>query len=254
MIGSAHAWSSMTAAFLASLVEFVEALTIVLAVGTVRGWRSALLGAGIGTALLIALILLLGPTLGLVPITLLQLIVGTLLLLFGVRWLRKAILRAADIVALHDEERAYIEETAQLRRAAVSPVAGFDAIAVATAFKAVVLEGLEVVFIVIAVGAAGDMLVPASVGAGGALAIVLLLGLMVHRPLAKVPENTLKFLVGAMISAFGLFWIGEGLGDEWPGGDWAVLGLSLGFLAIGLGSIPLARSLATPVTDPARPS
>jgi uncharacterized membrane protein len=241
LIGDAHTGSVFVAAFLASLVEFVEALTIVLAVGTVRGWRSALLGAALGAALLIALILLLGPTLSLIPIAWLQLTVGILLLLFGIRWLRKAILRAAGIIALHDEEQAYEKETAELRRAGVSRLDGIDMIATATSFKAVVLEGLEVVFIVIAVGAAGNMLVPAGVGAGAALAAVLLLGLIVHRPLTKVPENALKLVVGVMISAFGVFWIGEGLGDAWPGTDWSILGLCLGFLASALLAIALVR-------------
>lgn len=237
----AHTGSVFVAAFLASLVEFVEALTIVLAVGTVRGWRSALLGAGLGAALLIVLILLLGPTLSLIPITWLQLTVGILLLLFGIRWLRKAILRAAGIIALHDEAQAYEKETAELRRAGLSRQGGFDAIATATSFKAVVLEGLEVVFIVIAVGATGGKLVPASIGAGAALAAVLLLGLIIHKPLTKVPENALKLVVGVMISAFGVFWIGEGLGDPWPGEDWAILGLCLGFLGSALIAIPLVR-------------
>jgi uncharacterized membrane protein len=241
LIGDAHTGSVFVAAFLASLVEFVEALTIVLAVGTVRGWRSALLGAALGAVLLIALILLLGPTLSLIPIAWLQLTVGILLLLFGIRWLRKAILRAAGIIALHDEEQAYEKETAELRRAGVSRLDGIDMIATATSFKAVVLEGLEVVFIVIAVGAAGNMLVPAGVGAGAALAAVLLLGLIVHRPLTKVPENALKLVVGVMISAFGVFWIGEGLGDAWPGTDWSILGLCLGFLASALLAIALVR-------------
>jgi uncharacterized membrane protein len=222
-------------------VEFVEALTIVLAVGTVRGWRPALLGAGLGAALLVALILLLGPTISLIPITWLQLTIGILLLLFGIRWLRKAILRAAGVIALHDEEQAYEKETAELRRAGTSPRGGLDAVAMAVSFKAVVLEGVEVVFIVIAVGATGQMLVPASIGAGAALAAVLLLGLVIHKPLTKVPENALKLVVGVMISAFGLFWIGEGLGDPWPGGDWAIPGLGLCLLASALIVIGLVR-------------
>lgn len=245
IFADAHSGSAFLAAFLASLVEFVEALTIVLAVGTVRGWRSALLGAGLGAALLVALILLLGPTLGLIPITWLQLTVGVLLLLFGIRWLRKAILRAAGIIALHDEEKIYQKETAELRRAGLSRFGAFDAVATATAFKAVTLEGLEVVFIVIAVGATGGMLVPASIGAGAALAAVLLLGLLIHKPLTKVPENGLKLVVGVMISAFGVFWIGEGLGTPWPGADWAIPALGLGFLAAALSAIALVRMSLT---------
>ena len=250
LFSSVHAGSVFVAAFLASLVEFVEALTIVLAVGTVRGWRSSLLGAALGAALLIALVLPLGPSLGLIPITWLQLSVGILLLLFGIRWLRKAILRGAGIIALHDEAQAYEKETAELRRAgavrldAVEPRAagGIDLIATAASFKAVVLEGLEVVFIVIAVGAAGRMLVPAGIGAGAALAVVLLLGVILHRPLTKVPENALKLVVGVMVSAFGLFWIGEGLGNPWPGGDWSIPGLGFGLLALALVMIALLRN------------
>jgi uncharacterized membrane protein len=244
----AHAGSVFLAAFLASLVEFVEALTIVLAVGTVRGWRSSLLGAALGAALLIALVLLLGPTLGLIPITWLQLSVGVLLLLFGIRWLRKAILRAAGVIALHDEAQAYEKETAELRRAGAARLDGIDLIATAASFKAVVLEGLEVVFIVIAVGATGRMLVPAGVGAGAALAVVLSLGLIVHRPLTKVPENALKLVIGVMVSAFGLFWIGEGLGDPWPGADWAIPGLGLAFLASALLAIVLLRARLAKLT------
>jgi len=242
LFGDAHAGSVFVAAFLASLVEFVEALTIVLAVGTVRGWRPALLGAALGAALLIALVLLLGPSLSLIPIAWLQLSVGILLLLFGIRWLRKAILRAAGIVALHDEAQAYEKESAALRRAGSSRLDGIDMIATSASFKAVVLEGLEVVFIVIAVGATGQMLVPASIGAGTALAVVLSLGLIVHRPLTKVPENALKLVVGVMVSAFGLFWIGEGLGDPWPGADWAIPGLGLAFLASALLAIVSLRA------------
>jgi uncharacterized membrane protein len=242
LFGGAHAGSVFVAAFLASLVEFVEALTIVLAVGTVRGWRSSLLGAALGATLLIALVLLLGPSLGMIPITWLQLSVGVLLLLFGIRWLRKAILRGAGVIALHDEAQAYEKETAELRRAGAARIDGIDLIATTASFKAVVLEGLEVVFIVIAVGAAGRMLVPAGIGAGAALAVVLLLGVILHRPLTKVPENALKLVVGVMVSAFGLFWIGEGLGNPWPGGDWSIPALGLGLLALALAMIAWLRN------------
>jgi uncharacterized membrane protein len=243
MLNLTHAGSAVLAAFLASLVEFVEALTIVLAVGTVRGWRPALLGTFAGTVLLVLLVVLLGPLLATLPITWLQLAIGILLLLFGMRWLRKAILRAAGVIALHDEDLIYDQETALLRRADTS--AGvWDTIGVITTFKAVVLEGLEVVFIVIALGAAGDTLLPAAAGAAAALLAVIVLGLTVHRPLARVPENTLKFSVGILLSAFGVFWVGEGLGFEWPGDDLAILGLIAGFLAVGLGTVPFARRLS----------
>jgi uncharacterized membrane protein len=236
-----HVAPSILAAFLGSLVEFIEALTIVLAVGIVRGWRPALVGTAAGVFLLAVLVVLLGPLLGRIRIDILQLVVGVLLLLFGMRWLRKAILRAAGIIPLHDEIAAFASETAELR--AAGPVASLmlDPIAVLTTFKAVVLEGVEVVFIVIAVGAAGDMLVPASFGAAVAGALVTILGLTLHRPLARVPENALKFAVGVLISAFGIFWIGEGLGFRWPGSDFAVVGLVAVLLVAALGAVRLAR-------------
>jgi uncharacterized membrane protein len=222
-----HAGAPMLAAFLASLVEFVEALTIVLAVGTVRGWRPALSGAVLGVLVLGLLVAVLGPALSLVPLRYLQLGIGVLLLLFGARWLRKAILRGAGRLALHDETAAFAKETAALQGAA-------DLAALITAFKAVLLEGLEVVFIVIAVGAAGDLLLPATLGAVAAFLVVLALGLVLHRPLARVPENALKFTVGAMILSFGLFWTGEGLGLSWPGEDWSIPCMIVAWLALGL--------------------
>jgi uncharacterized membrane protein len=244
MIDWAHAGPSLIASFLASLVEFVEALTIVLAVGTVRGWRPAMIGTFAGVGLLAVLVLGFGPALERIPITVLQLVVGVLLLLFGMRWLRKAILRAAGVLKLHDEEAAYAKETAALRAEGAAPPARLDMVAVATTFKAVVLEGLEVVFIVIAVGAVGHMLVPAGVGAAAAGVVVILLGLIVHKPLARVPENTLKFAVGVILSAFGAFWIGEGLRFSWPGEDLSVLGLAGGFLVVSLIAVGMARRTA----------
>ncbi len=231
------------AAFLASLVEFVEALTIVLAVGTVRGWRPALVGAGFGAIFLVALVVALGPLLSRLPVSWLQLVVGILLLLFGMRWLRKAVLRAAGVISLHDEKAIYDRESKLLRQDGTAH-GRWDPVALVTSFKAVVLEGLEVIFIVLAVGSAGDMLVAAAAGAGGALLIVIILGLVVHRPLARVPENTLKFTVGVLLSGFGVFWIGEGSGFSWPGKDLAVIGLIAGFLLVSLGSVRLARRTA----------
>jgi uncharacterized membrane protein len=239
-----HIGPPMVAAFLASLVEFVEALTIVLAVGTVRGWRSALTGAAAGAALLAVLVLLFGPMLRLIPIHVLQLVVGALLVLFGMRWLRKAILRAAGVIALHDEEEAFAQETAKLGSGVRAALTGLDPLAVATTFKAVVLEGVEVVFIVIAVGAVGGMLVPASLGAAAAGVLVIGLGIAIHKPLAQVPENTLKFAVGVMLAAYGIFWLGEGMGLSWPGEDLAILALAGVLLAAGLATVPLARRLA----------
>ena len=237
----AQAGPYFIAAFLASLVEFVEAMTIILAVGTTRGWRPALLGAAAGTVLLVALVLLLGPALTVIPIAVLQLVIGTLLLLFGMRWLRKAILRSAGVIALHDEALIFDEETRQLRGAGAVAIAGVDIIGFITTFKAVVLEGLEVVFIVIAIGAGGGMLLPAGLGAGLALIIVTGLGLALHRPLARVPENALKFTVGVLITTFGVFWIGEGLGLAWPGEDWALLWLALVIFAVSLAAVRRLR-------------
>ncbi len=235
------AWPAVTAAFLASFVEVVEAFTIVLAVGTFQGWRPALLGTFAGLALLASLVLVLGPLLGSIPIHGLQFVVGVLLLLFGMRWLRKAILRAAGIIALHDELAEFAGETANLRGDARRHERRFEWIAGITAFKAVVLEGIEVVFIVIAVGAGRGLLWPASLGALAACVIVLVIGLIVHKPLSRVPENTLKFGVGVMLSAFGVYWTGEGLGIAWPGRDLAIVAFAAIFLGVGLGLAALLR-------------
>jgi Ca2+/H+ antiporter, TMEM165/GDT1 family len=242
MIDWAHAGPSVLASFLASLVEFVEALTIVLAVGTVRGWRPALIGALAGAGALTLLVLAFGPALQRVPITTLQLVVGVLLLLFGMRWLRKAILRTVGTIGLHDEEAIYKKQTAALRTDGTAAPERLDMIAVATTFKAVMLEGLEVVFIVIAVGATANMLVPASLGALAAGVLVILLGLVVHRPLSRVPENGLKFAVGILLSAFGVFWIGEGLRFPWPGEDLSLFGLAGAFLAASAIAVFAARA------------
>ena len=234
-------WPAMTAAFLASLVEAVEALTIVLAVATVRGWRPAGLGALAGLLVLALIVVALGPLLDHVPLHLLQFVIGVLLLLFGMRWLRKAILRAAGVIPLHDEATAFAKETAELREQARRNEARLNSLAAITTFKAVLLEGLEVVFIVIALGAGRGLLVPASVGAAAACLAVAGVGLALHRPLARVPENTLKFAVGVMLSAFGVFWTGEGFGVAWPGGDFAIVGFAAMFLAVSSAAIVLAR-------------
>jgi Ca2+/H+ antiporter, TMEM165/GDT1 family len=232
----AHVWPTVAAAFLASLVEFVEALTVILAVGAVRGWRAAIAGAAGGVLFLLLLVLALGPALTRIPLQSVQLGVGFLLTLFGMRWLRKAILRAAGLLPLHDEERIYANETAALRGLAGAE-GGFDWVGSAATFKITALEGLEVVFIVIAVGAGGaGLLIPASLGAVAALVIVAALGVALHRPLSAIPENALKFAVGVLVSAFGTFCVGEGAGIRWPGGDMAVAGLVAGYLAAALGA------------------
>lgn len=235
---------AITAAFLASLVEVVEAFTIVLAVATLRGWRPAALGTTAGLAVLAGIVLLLGPLLNRVPISALQLVIGVLLLLFGMGWLRKASLRAAGVIPLHDEEAVFAAETATLSERAHNRRRSLDWAAGITALKAVLLEGLEVVFIVIAVGAGRGLLVPASLGALAACGLVLAAGVMLHRPLSRVPENLLKFGVGVMLSAFGVFWTGEGLGIVWPGEDLALLFFAALFLAAGLIGSSLARKLS----------
>jgi uncharacterized membrane protein len=239
----AHLGPTILAAFLASLVEFVEALTVILAVGAVRGWRGALMGAGAAVLVLAILVAVLGPALTTLPLKVLQLAVGALLLLFGLRCLRKAILRSAGVIALHDEAAAYEKETASLRGHGQAG-AGFDRIGFGTAFQITMIEGAEVVFIVIAIGAGGaGLLLPAVGGAAAALAVVIALGVAVHAPLARVPENTLKFVVGVLLSAFGTFWAGEGMGIDWPGDDWAIPALIAGFLILALAATPIARSL-----------
>jgi uncharacterized membrane protein len=238
-----HLVPIVSAAFLASLVEAVEALTIVLAVATVRGWRPAGLGALAGLALLALIVAVLGPVLDRIPLHLLQFAIGVLLLLFGMRWLRKAILRAAGIIPLHDETRAFAAETAELREQARRHEARLDWLAALASFKAVLLEGLEVVFIVIALSAGRGLLVPASAGALAACLLVGVAGFAVRRPLARVPENTIKFAVGVMLSAFGVFWTGEGLGVAWPGADLAIVGFAASFLATALATVGLLRRL-----------
>ena len=243
-IAWAHVGPTILAAFLASTVEFVEALTVVLAVGTVRGWRGALQGAAAGFAVLLVLVALVGPALSLIPLKLLQVVVGVLLLLFGLRWLRKAILRAAGVLALHDETAAF-DKQSQALRSAGNAGAGFDAIGFGAAFQITMLEGVEVVFIVIAVAAGGKgLLLPAGVAALAAVAVVAAFGFAVHRPLARVPANTMKFVVGVLLSTFGAFWIGEGLGIDWPGDDWSVLGLLAGFALTALACVRLCARTA----------
>ena len=215
--------STITAAFLASFVEVVEAFTIVLAVGLTRSWRPALQGAVMALALLVVLVLIFGPLFALIPLHVLQFVVGVLLLLFGMRWLRKAILRSAGFIPLHDEAQAYAKETDLLKRQAMDKRA--DSLAMLAAFKAVLLEGVEVVFIVIAVGTAHGLTLYAGIGALAAVVVVLIIGALVHKPLTQVPENALKFAVGLMLTAFGIFWTGEGLGADWPGADVMLLGI-----------------------------
>ena len=204
--------------------------------GLTRGWRPAIAGTVLALALLAVLVLIFGPLLALIPIHIVQFVVGLLLVLFGMRWLRKAILRTLGVIALHDEAKAFAKETAELERQAADRRADF--VAGFAAFKAVVLEGIEVIFIVIAVGATRGLTLYAGFGALAAVVAVLVIGVIVHRPLSQVPENTLKFVVGLMLTSFGVFWTGEGLGAEWPGADLALLAI---FAVMAVTSLAIVR-------------
>jgi uncharacterized membrane protein len=210
--------------FLACTVEAVEALTIVLAVGATRSWSSALSGVGAAILALAVLVAALGPALTSLPIDALRLVVGGLLLIFGLRWLRKAILRSAGLKAKHNELETFQEES-EAARAAGAQHPGFDGYAFTVAFKGVLLEGLEVVFIVLTFGANQHRVPLAAAAAALAALIVIGAGVAARAPLARVPENTLKFTVGVLLTSFGLFWSVEGLGVSWPGGDAALLAI-----------------------------
>ena len=219
-------------AFIASGVEFVEATTIILAVGVTRGWRAPLYGAVAAAATLAVIIAALGVTIvTVVPEHALKAFVGALLLLFGLRWLRKAVLRFSGIVAVHDEERIYLKEVAALRAQGLTRT-GFDRIGAIVAYKAVLLEGTEVAFIVIAFGAGGAAALNAAIaGAIAAGILVVALGVALRKPLTMVPENWMKFGVGAILSAFGVFWFAEGLGAQWPGDALSIPVILAAFLA-----------------------
>src|SRR5437588_9801129 len=218
--------------FLACAVEAVEALTIVLAVGVTRSWRSTFTGLGAALLLLAAVTAALGPALTALPIDALRVAVGALLLIFGLQWLRKAILRAAGLKARHDELETYLEEADAARASAAH--AGFDGYSFAIAFKGVFLEGLGVVFIVLTFGANHHDVGLDAAAAGIALLVVVAAGAAARAPLARVPENTMKFAVGVMLTSFGMFWGAEGSGAEWPGGDAALLAIIPAVLASAL--------------------
>jgi uncharacterized membrane protein len=226
--------------FLASAVEMVEALTIVLGVGVVRGWRSTLFGVGAATVVLAGLIATIGPALGSIPIDALRLVVGALLLVFGLQWLRKAILRSSGYKALHDEEEAFREGREQAAAAGTDKRAGLDWYSFTVAFKGVLLEGLEVVFIVISFGAAQGRFGPAVLGAAAAVVIVVVAGLLARGPLERVPENAIKFAVGLLLTSFGTFWAAEGAGVDWPGDELSLLAV---IAFVGALSFGLVRSL-----------
>ncbi len=239
--------------FLASGVEAVEALTIVLAAGLTRGWRSTLIGVAAATLVLALLVAALGPALSAVPLSALRVVVGGLLLAFGLQWLRKAILRAGGAKARHDEEAIFEREVAAARGAAQG-TARLDWYAFTLAFKGVLLEGLEVVFIVLTFGANAHRMALAVVGAAAAVAVTVAVGAVLHRPLGRVPENTTKFVVGLMLTTFGTFWGGEGAGIHWPGSDGALPVLLVFFAAFAGVAVVLTRraTMAQPQASPVR--
>ena len=222
---------------LACAVEAVEALTIVLAVGTTRSWSSAMYGVGAAVAALAVVVAALGPALTSLPLNALRVGVGGLLLVFGLQWLRKAILRAAGLKALHDEEAAYVAETEAARAAGATRRERLDGYSFAISFKGVFLEGLEVAFIVLTFGANQHNVGLAAAAAGVAIALVVLAGAAAKAPLARVPENAMKFGVGVMLTSFGTFWGAEGAGASWPGGDAALLVIIPGLIAVSLGLV-----------------
>lgn len=217
----------------------VEALTIVLAVGIVRGWRSPLAGVAAAAVVLAGLVGALGPALRLVPIDALRLVVGALLLAFGLQWLRKAILRASGHTALHDEEAVFRTEREQAASAEHVERAGLDWYSFTIAFKGVLLEGLEVAFIVLTFGTTQRRLGLAAAAAGAALVLVAGAGVLARAPLARVPENTIKFAVGVLLTTFGTFWGVEGTGARWPGNDLALLVLLVFFGGLALAGVRL---------------
>ncbi|HEV3124759.1 MAG TPA: hypothetical protein VG266_09305 [Candidatus Dormibacteraeota bacterium] len=242
---------SFAAAFIGSLVESVEALTIVLAVGLTRGWRAPLYGTVAALAALVAAVVGFGTLMSdRVPEKTLKVVVGTLLLLFGLRWLRKAILRAAGVIAMHDEAEEFTETVGRLGAGRSRPRTDWTAFG--TAFQGVFLEGVEVAFIVVAVGSSERNLPAAAVGGVVAMAAVAAAGLVVRRPLARIPENTLKYIVGLLLTSLGTFWAAEGAGASWPGDVASLLVLIAFWIAASRLAIVLARSRRSPLRPSGR--
>ncbi len=239
-------WIGLVSSFLASGVEVVEAVTIVLAVGVTRGWRSTWTGVISAAVVLAALVAVLGPALeSFIPIDALRIVIGTLLLIFGLQWLRKAIMRYTGLKEIHDETRIYQREVTALKSESAPAAGALDWTAFTVAFKGVLLEGLEVVFIVITFGLTAGDITPALLGSIAAAILVIVLAVIVQGPLSQVPENTLKFVVGIMLTGFGTFWAGEGIGLEWPGEDLAILGLMVFYVVVaGLLIMALRQRLA----------
>ena len=257
----------VSAVFVASTVECVEASTIVLAMGMTRGWRSTVVGSVLALLALSVLVAVAGVGLrSTVSPSLLQLIIGTLLLIFGLQWLRKAILRESGLKAKHDEDSIYRREQEEARKAGHLERGGLDWFAFVVSFKGVFLEGLEVVFIVITFGLSASLKNPhsmsiAAMGALAAAVLVLIAAIIVHKPLSAVPENWLKFAVGVLLCTFGTFWACEGLGyfsataasTEWPGGDWALLGVLASWIIVSYVCVSVLRRLY-PATVQAGPA
>lgn len=231
----------LAGAFLASAVEMVEALTIVFAMGVTRGWRSALIGSAVALVVLGVIVAILGPLLANIPLAPLRIVIGGLLVIFGLQWLRKAILRSSGYKALHDEEAIFNKEVAAAKSAGHEERAGMDWYAFTVAFKGVLLEGLEVAFIVLTFGSSHRSVPLAAAGAIAGLLVVGFVGVVVRAPLSRVPENTLKFAVGVMLTGFGVFWAGEGVHIEWPGGEIALLVVLILTFAVSWGYVLLLR-------------
>ncbi|MFC5823592.1 COG4280 domain-containing protein [Nonomuraea insulae] len=256
---NAAAWGLGAAVLLASIVEMVEALTIVMAMGMTRSWRSTLMGVAAALVALAAFTAAAGYALATwLPEAALQLAIGGLLLIFGLQWLRKAILRSSGRKAMHDEDQIFAEEVAVAKQAGTVKAAGLDWFSFMISFKGVFLEGVEVVFIVITFGlSAGNM--PVAIGAAviGVL-LVLVVGIAVRGPLSKVPENTLKYGVGLLLAGFGTYWAVEGLGIftesrqslDWPGADLAILVLIAAWFGL---SRLLVRTLRRPAPAKSAP-
>jgi uncharacterized membrane protein len=249
-----HGTVLVLSVFLACAVEAVEALTIVLAAGVTRGWRSPMIGVGAALVALAAVIAALGPAISQIPLGAMQLVIGGLLLVFGLQWLRKAILRASGFKALHDEDEIYRKQVSAAqsaeseRRAFVTDWYGFT-----LAFKGTFLEGLEVAFIVVTFGSVQKEIGLASIGAVAAIVLVVVVGLLIKAPLSKVPENTMKFVVGTLLTSFGVFWGAEGAGATWPGADVSLLVIIPVVLGVALAYIALLRNQHQQTAAPVNP-
>jgi uncharacterized membrane protein len=255
----AAAWGLGTAVFFAAVVEMVEALTIVMAMGMTRSWRSTLAGVATALVALAAFTLAAGYALATwLPQAALQLAIGGLLLVFGLQWLRKAVLRSSGRKAMHDEDQIYADEVEQAREAGAVPSEGLDWFSFVISFKGVFLEGVEVVFIVITFGLTADNMPVAIVAAVLGCALVTAAGVALRHPLSKVPENTLKYGVGVMLAAFGTFWAVEGLGAlqpgreslEWPGADLAIVALAVAWLALSRALVAILRTASAERSAP----